>query len=347
MALRVLLADESNTIKRVIELSLQDYAVEVKPVHIGTDVVQIAKSYRPDVIFVDILLQKLSGYEVTKLLKADPGLQRIPVVIMWSGFMDFDEQKYKASQADAKLEKPFNSDTLRNLVQNLVAKTKTQSLSQFAKLPDFIEDKSTANVSPRTSPPPKPGQPKNVISIDNVEALEIDTGANAPEQSNWNMDSFEKIEDFAEKEEFAQVRLGKKPHLPQQTPGFSPNDFSSPDTWVQQDINKFRAPDPVDEEKTIMESLRNPDSASDSDTFEFTQPMNTNSKKLVLEDISPREPQVRNQPPPQFDEEALAAQTREVIEQVVWKVVPEIAERIIREELHRLIKEKDNELHVD
>lgn len=343
MALRVLLADESNTIKRVIELSLQDYAVEVKPVHIGTDVIQIAKAYRPDIIFIDILLQKLSGYEVAKQLKADSQLQRIPAVLMWSGFMDFDEQKFKMSQADAKLEKPFNSEALRSLVQGFVAKTKNQSLSQFIKLPDFVEENPAQRPAP-VATTPKASAPKNVISIDNVEALEIDTGSDIPAQPNWNMDSFEKIEDFAEKEEFSQVRLGKKPP---QSPTFSPADYPSADSWIKQDISKFRAPEPVDEEKTLMDSLQSPEESSEPDLYEFTP--HSHSKKIVLEDITPssRPSSSPSASTVHVSQEAIAAQAREIIEQIVWKVVPEIAERMVREELQRLLKDKDNELHID
>ena len=65
MALRVLLADESSTIKKVMQLALQDFGVEVKSVPIGLDVSQAAKSFRPDIIFADVLLAKKSGYDVS------------------------------------------------------------------------------------------------------------------------------------------------------------------------------------------------------------------------------------------------------------------------------------------
>ena len=58
MALRVLLADESSTIKKVFQLALQDFAVEVRPVNIGVDVAMVAKNFKPDIIFADVMLQK-------------------------------------------------------------------------------------------------------------------------------------------------------------------------------------------------------------------------------------------------------------------------------------------------
>src|SRR5580698_858214 len=88
MALRVLLADESSTIKKVFQLALQDFAVEVRPVNLGIDVASVALSFKPDIIFADVLLQKKNGYDVCNELKQDPALSSIPVVLMWSGFME-------------------------------------------------------------------------------------------------------------------------------------------------------------------------------------------------------------------------------------------------------------------
>src|SRR6185437_16945127 len=102
MALRVLLADESSTIKKVFQLALQDFAVDVRPVNIGVDVLSVTKSFQPDIIFADVLLQKKNGYDVCSEIKAEDSLGYIPVVLMWSGFMELDEDKFQASQANGR-----------------------------------------------------------------------------------------------------------------------------------------------------------------------------------------------------------------------------------------------------
>jgi len=140
MALRVLLADESSTIKKVIGLSLQDFAVEVKVVHSGIDVLEVAKQFKPDLIFADVLLQKRNGYDVCFDIKNDPILAHIPVVLMWSSFMDLDEKAYQRSKANAKLEKPFEVDHLRQLVTSLSTKTESQKASQFLKFPEIFAE---------------------------------------------------------------------------------------------------------------------------------------------------------------------------------------------------------------
>lgn len=135
MALRVLLADESVTIKKVIQLALQDFAVEVKAVPVGLDVMNVAKSFNPDLVFADILLQKKSGYEVCAELKKEKSTAAIPVVLMWSSFMELDAQQFNSSGADGKLEKPFEVEQLRKLVLELVPRTRSQRLAHFLEFP--------------------------------------------------------------------------------------------------------------------------------------------------------------------------------------------------------------------
>ncbi|RYZ76101.1 MAG: response regulator, partial [Proteobacteria bacterium] len=167
MALRVLLADESTTIKKVMQLALQDFAVEVKAVHAGVDVLDVARSFQPDVIFADVLLQKKNGYEVCGLLKADAGLKAVPVVLMWSSFMDLDDQLAKNAGAEGRLEKPFDVETLRKLVLELVPKTRTQRLAHFLDFPQKpteelrLEEteKSTAAANKASPVPPGPAAP--------------------------------------------------------------------------------------------------------------------------------------------------------------------------------------------
>ncbi|MDZ4663132.1 MAG: response regulator [Pseudomonadota bacterium] len=302
MALRVLLADESSSIKRVMELALQDFAVEVKPVFLGPDVLAITKQFKPDIIFVDILLQKMSGYEVSQALKKIPELARIPIVMMWSGFMELDEEKFKSSQADSKLEKPFTSDQLRKLIRELVPKTTSQSLSEFIQLPEIIESLNQEN---------RQGHPKDGA----VNATE-----NAAEA--WNMESFAPIENFAEP--------------------------TGPDneSWVQTNLNKFKVPEPKTDEEFLSEISTPPAPLKDK---------SDKSSKLVK-----RDPQVEaNGVPlqqkifaePKITEAELEPiirkQAKEMIDSIIWKIVPDMAERIIKEEIQRLLHEKDGQIHLD
>jgi len=224
MALRVLLADESTTIKKVMQLALQDFSVDVKSVHSGVDVVDVAKTFKPDVIFIDILLPKRSGYKVAADLKADPNLRSIPVVLMWSSFMELDLKNFESSRANQKLEKPFEVETLRSLILELVPKTQGQRLAHFLKFPQSFVDpleKEEADKRPPpelltaikqandlgTTPPPipkaSPATPKTppqaAITPPPLPKIPAaDEQAPPSVSGRWNMDSFDALNNLSD-----------------------------------------------------------------------------------------------------------------------------------------------------
>lgn len=136
MSLRVLLADESDTIKKVFQLSLQEYKPEIKSVQSGLDVVDVCISFKPDIIFADVLLQKKNGYDVCTELKQHPELKNIPVILMWSSFMELDHGQFKKSGANEQLEKPFDGDYLKDLIKQFAPQVKDKNpISSFLQYP--------------------------------------------------------------------------------------------------------------------------------------------------------------------------------------------------------------------
>jgi two-component system, cell cycle response regulator len=274
MALRVLLADESTTIKKVMQLALQDFAVEVKAVHVGVDVAEVTRQFQPDIVFADVLLQKKNGYEVCAELKADQVLQQIPLVLMWSSFMDLDEGLASGCGADRRLEKPFDVENLRQLILELVPKTRSQRLAHFLKFPASFsesvkeeENRKREILAPsqepqaqepaQPAPPPPPVQttapPPAPVSPASVPAEPISN-------PSWNMDSFEDISKFEEpalvaateedKEDFSEFRI-QPPHLePRQEPkletepipeeGPSLSLTEDDESWSHQDLSRFK-----------------------------------------------------------------------------------------------------------
>lgn len=146
MALRVLLADQSSTVKQSIEIALQDFHVEVHAVTSGDEVIAAATKIKPDIVLVDTLLPKKNGYEVLYLLQKDAQLARIPRVVLWSGFIQLDETKLKHGNPHARLEKPFEAKALREIVTQHVGKLKSQPLMDFLDFPDLPSEGSQANL---------------------------------------------------------------------------------------------------------------------------------------------------------------------------------------------------------
>ena len=231
MALRVLLADESSTIKKVIQLSLHDFGVDIKAVGNGLDALSVAESYAPDLVFVDVLLSKKSGYEVIREIKTHPDLKKTPVVLMWSGFMQLDEAKAKASHADARLEKPFDSEQLRELVQNLVPKTKSNPVSQFLvfpPMPDFQENPSSSPSTPAPQGEPvqknfNPGTPERdmILSAESEGGWSQQTLSKKP-QVKVTSSTHEEFEEFSFDELSAPQLPPAKVQIEQPSPSLKP-----------------------------------------------------------------------------------------------------------------------------
>lgn len=153
MSLRILLADESSTIKKAFEIGLNSFGAEIKNVQHGIDVLEVAEHFNPDIIFADILISKMNGYEVCAQIKQHKKLGSTPVVLMWSGFMDIDEDKYFTCQADGKLEKPFSADQLMSLIQTLVPK-------QLGRNTDETHSMTPSFEASEDLPPPLPKNTK-------------------------------------------------------------------------------------------------------------------------------------------------------------------------------------------
>jgi two-component system cell cycle response regulator len=195
MALRVLLADESTTIKKVMQLALQDFAVEVKAVHAGIDVLEVARSFRPDIIFADVLLQKKNGYEVAGLVKNDPELRSIPVVLMWSSFMDLDDAQARSSGAEGRLEKPFDVETLRKQVLELVPKTRSQRLAHFLEFSPQLNEELKGDASVQQAR--KGAIPPTVAPLSRDNTTVAPSRADSKtDKSTWSMESFDDPSNF-------------------------------------------------------------------------------------------------------------------------------------------------------
>ena len=167
MAFKVLLADDSAAIKKVVQLSLQDFGAEIKSVGSGKDVLDICRSFKPDIAFVDVLLPHKTGYEVVGEIKKDSQLKNTPVVMLWSAFMAFDENKFKTSGADARLEKPFEVSGLRSLVTKLVPKLTANPVMKHLEFPKVDFEEPIGAVPPPKIPskPPQQKSPASAIPV--------------------------------------------------------------------------------------------------------------------------------------------------------------------------------------
>jgi CheY-like chemotaxis protein len=124
---RLLLADDSVTIQRVIELTFADEDVEVTAVGDGQEAIDLILRDRPDIVLADIDMPKRDGYEVASFIKHDPALANIPVLLLAGAFEPVDESRARAVGCDGVLTKPFEPQSLIDRVQELLARATAPS----------------------------------------------------------------------------------------------------------------------------------------------------------------------------------------------------------------------------
>ena len=111
---KLLLADDSITIQKVVNLTFADEGIEVTTVGDGDSAMEKLREISFDLVMADVNMPGLTGYQICESLKQDKSLQHIPVILLVGSFEPFDQEESNRVGADAFLTKPFQS--IRQLV---------------------------------------------------------------------------------------------------------------------------------------------------------------------------------------------------------------------------------------
>ena len=118
---KLLLADDSVTIQRVIELTFADEDIQVIAVGDGQKAIERIEADRPDIVLADVGMPERDGYEVAAFVKNTPHLAHIPVLLLTGAFEPVDEQRAGAVGCDGVLAKPFEPHMVITRVKELLA----------------------------------------------------------------------------------------------------------------------------------------------------------------------------------------------------------------------------------
>lgn len=119
--MKVMVIDDSNTIRRTAETLLSKAGCEVITAVDGFDSLAKIADSEPDVIFVDIMMPRLDGYQTCALIKNNDQFKETPVVMLSSKDGLFDKAKGRIVGADEYLTKPFSKNELFNVLEKIVA----------------------------------------------------------------------------------------------------------------------------------------------------------------------------------------------------------------------------------
>ncbi len=122
-ALKVLVVDDSNTIRRSAEIFLKQGGHEVLLADDGFDALAKINDYQPDLVFCDILMPRLDGYQTCAIIKRNHRFANIPVVMLSSKDGVFDKARGRMVGSQDYLTKPFTKDQLLQAVQQFGAQS--------------------------------------------------------------------------------------------------------------------------------------------------------------------------------------------------------------------------------
>lgn len=116
----ILCADDDEDILSLVALRLRRAGYEVVQAHDGDEALELARSRRPAVAILDVMMPRLTGHEVLAAIRADDELRELKVVLLSARVQEADIERGMEAGADAYLAKPFRSEELLDKVSALL-----------------------------------------------------------------------------------------------------------------------------------------------------------------------------------------------------------------------------------
>ena len=120
MGRKILVTDDSPTILEILKSVLVEEGYEVIAAADGQQALDLARAENPDLIILDLMLPKIDGYKVCRMLKFDEKFKNIPIIMLTARAKDDDEKLGKEVGADAYLRKPFQPEEVIDQIKKLL-----------------------------------------------------------------------------------------------------------------------------------------------------------------------------------------------------------------------------------
>jgi DNA-binding response OmpR family regulator len=119
---RILVADNDEDILTLVAFRLERQGYEVLVARDGAEALERAREELPDLCVLDVMMPKLTGYDVTRKLRADPRTERVPVILLTARVQEADVRNGFDAGADGYVRKPFSPQELRERVEATLAR---------------------------------------------------------------------------------------------------------------------------------------------------------------------------------------------------------------------------------
>ena len=128
VAKTVLIVEDNELNMKLFHDLLESYGYDTLGTRNGIEALELARTHRPDLILMDIQLPDVSGLEVTKWIKGDPELCRIPVVAVTAFAMNGDEERIRQGGCEAYLSKPISIAKFMETVRSFLSVAEAESV---------------------------------------------------------------------------------------------------------------------------------------------------------------------------------------------------------------------------
>ncbi len=168
----ILLADDSLTIRKVVELAFSDTDIRVEAVADGREALERLQVMRPDMILADVVMPAPCGYDLCRQVKQSE--RPVPVLLLAGTFEPFDAERARECGADGHLVKPFESRVLLERVERLLA----DAIDRAAPAPSVVpaappieetvavpEAADERGASPEPEPAPEPAGTETALAL--------------------------------------------------------------------------------------------------------------------------------------------------------------------------------------
>ncbi len=296
MAVKILAADDSATMRKVLEMTFAGEAVEIETVDSGEAAVERASKTSPDLVIADASMTT-DGYEVARTLKSSPATQGVAVIVLASQHHPYDAEKGRAAGVDDHVLKPFDTQAMLDKAKEVLSKPR-------ARATGAPQPVAAAPARPAVAAPSPPSPPR-LPTAPAARTPGVGRPA-APSPSPRSTVAFGAVQP-------------PKPSAPGARPVLELADEEA----------AARAPTPAPAQPKPAAAAPRAAAAPAASPAVAAATASNGDMAARLAELGLSREQV----------EGVLGLSREVIERVVWEVVPDLAETIIREEIKRLTSE--------
>jgi len=292
MAYKLLLADDSITIQKVVELVLAEEDFQIKSVSNGEDALNLLESFKPDIVLADIEMPKVNGYNLCEKIKNNPSTSHVPVILLAGAFEPLDEELAVQVRADDTVIKPFESQELISKINAALAMVSAEAeeevLEAFEEEDMFAEAEAVG-----------------------VEAVEAATTENS-EEDLWSMEDMSEVAEEPVEEALSEAQ------------GFSETfDVIEEESPLAAAEPKQK---PVPEERIVRPAAGAPvvaeaDMPTKDEFLGLFEKVIDKKVEALLSELDIRDALLS----------ALMPSMKDAVERVLWEVAPELAEKVLKE----------------